>query len=181
MIGLLAAFRHARALPAELRANWIFHQCWPGRLREYLTGVERAAVVAVAAPAVAALLPVHLVFLGVGAAFFHAVSGMLMAVILLVLSMYDAAVPPFVSSYARRGNVKSLGPIFVMIVLTFAFSVAAIERASATTMGGMFLHTLILVAILAAVRTAASRRRRSVAPLTADIPEPTLQSLGLSG
>jgi hypothetical protein len=158
----------------------VFHQCWPGRLREYLGGVERAAMVAVAAPAVLALLPAHLYVLGPFIALFHAANGIVLAAILLTLSTSASEAPPFVSSYVRRGNVMSLGPVLGLIVLAFAFSAAALERASAGTARGILLYTLLPIGILAGVRIASARGAARMAPLAADAPEPVAQTLGLS-
>jgi hypothetical protein len=182
LIALLAAFRHVTAVPAELRANWIFHQCWPGRLRPYLAGVERAALVAVVVPALLALVPVHAFFLGASAALFHAMSGALLADVLLAVIFTREEMPPFVSSYAPRGNIRKLGPVYAMAALAFAFSTAAVERAASASALGMFVHSIGLFALFAIVRAAASMRRggRPMA-LSPDVPEATAQTLGLSG
>jgi hypothetical protein len=181
LIALLAAFRHTMAVPAELRANWVFRQCWPGRLREYLIGVERAGVLAVATPAVLSLMPIHVLVLGTDAALFHAVNGVGLSMALVALIVSTQTVPPFVSSYVRRGNVKSLGPIFLMGVLAFAFSAAAVERAAFATVRGIVLHAAAVFGATIVVHLVSARRTKQLAPMAADVPEPTAQTLGLSG
>jgi hypothetical protein len=57
LITLIATLRHAAAVPAELRANWVFHQCWSGQLRQSLAGAEWAGFVVVTMPAVLVLFP----------------------------------------------------------------------------------------------------------------------------
>jgi hypothetical protein len=41
---VLVGVRHAFAIPAELRANWVFSMAWNGEMRPFVAGVKRAVV-----------------------------------------------------------------------------------------------------------------------------------------
>ena len=181
LMTLIATLRHAAAVPAELRANWIFHQCWPGQLRQSLAGAAWAGFVVVAMPAVLVLFPLHLYVLGVSAALFHAMNGALLSAALLPLSMIDRTAPPFLSSYVRTGNVASTGPILGLIGVGCSFLAAVLERAAMASSLGMWRHTLVLVAFVVGVREVARRRVERLVPLTTEIAEPAPGPLGLSG
>jgi len=181
LITLAATLRHAMALPAELRANWIFHHCWAGQLHQCVAGAERAGFIAVMAPAVLILAPMHAYVMGPGAALFHGMNGMLLSALLLRLAGMDRTAPPFLSSYVRTGNVRSLGPIFVMVAVGISLMAATMERAAVGTAFGSVRHTLALLALVVAVHQIARRRLPAAPTLTTDAPEPSADPLRLSG
>jgi protein-S-isoprenylcysteine O-methyltransferase Ste14 len=43
LLALIAGFRYAVGVPAELAANWTIRMAWDGDERAYLAGVKRAA------------------------------------------------------------------------------------------------------------------------------------------
>ena len=181
LMALAATLRHAMALPAELRATWVFHQCWTGQLHQCMAGAERAAFVVVLAPALLVLAPMHAYVMGPATALFHVLTGSMQSLLLLKIGMMDRIAPPFLSSYVRSGNVKSVGPIFVMAALAMALTVAALERAAADTPLGSLGHTLALVVLILAIDYVVRRRLPSAATLTTDAPEPSADPLRLSG
>lgn len=181
LIAIAAALRHAMALPAELRANWIFHQCWGGQLQLCIAGAERAAFVVVLAPAVFVLAPMHAYVLGPGAATYHALTGTMQSWLLLKFATMDRTAPPFLSSYVRSGNVKSAGPIFVMAAVAIAVTVAVLERSAAGTRLGVLGHTLALLVVLLATGEIRRRRLPSTGTLTTEAPEPSADPLRLHG
>ena len=181
LIALAATLRHAMALPAELRANWIFHQCWGGHLHQCMVGAQRAAFIVVLAPAVFVLAPLHAYVMGPGAALFHALTGTLQSLLLLKLAMMGRSAPPFLSSYVRSGNVKSVGPIFIMAGVAMALSVAALERAAARAALAGAGHTLVLIVLVVATDQLGRRRLPSASTLTTDAPEPSAEPLRLNG
>jgi hypothetical protein len=182
LITLAATLRHATALPAELHANWIFHQCWPGQLHEAITGARRAALLAILAPAVLIMFPIHAYAMGLAASLFHAISGFMLSVMLITLATIDRTAPPFLSSYVRTGNVNTLGPILILIAVTCSLALAAFERAAAKDLSGMVRHTVVMLAIMVAVGLMAKGRLSAGAPLVTDAPEPSAADpLRLSG
>ena len=54
---LLVAFRHVVRVPAELRANWGIQVAWQGRSRAFANGVQAAALLSMALPAIVAVVP----------------------------------------------------------------------------------------------------------------------------
>ncbi|MEO7134438.1 MAG: hypothetical protein ABI024_09465, partial [Vicinamibacterales bacterium] len=54
---LLVGFRHIIRVPVELRANWGFQMAWRGREDAFVSGVRRAAVLALVLPSLAILFP----------------------------------------------------------------------------------------------------------------------------
>ena len=54
---LLAGFGHVQRLPADVRANRLFHLAWLGQKERYIDGVNRAALLIVVLPASLALFP----------------------------------------------------------------------------------------------------------------------------
>lgn len=181
LMALAAGFRHAVAVPAELPANWVFRQAWSGDLRRYLMGVRRAAVVGIACPVIVALLPFHLHLLGAPAALFHVLTGVLIARLLLGTFLTGSSKPPFISSYVPQGNLKSLAPIYLIGALVVGLSVAAVERWAARTPGGAGLFVLVLVVLVIDSKVWQSRRAQLVSVGVDDPPEPSIQTLGLSG
>jgi hypothetical protein len=127
------------------------------------------------------LFPLHLYVLGLSAALFHAMNGALLSGVLLPLSMIDRTAPPFLSSYVRTGNVTSTGPILVLITVGFSFFAAVLERTAMATSLGMWRHTLVLLALVVAVRYVVRRRVEPLVPLTTEVTEPAPGPLGLSG
>jgi hypothetical protein len=181
LITLAAALRHATALPAELRANWIFHQCWSGQLHQSVIGARRGALVAVLAPAVLILFPIHVFGLGMEASLFHAMNGLMLSVILITLATIDRTAPPFLTSYVRTGNVSTIGPILILIAVTCSLAIATLERAASEDLPGMVGHTLVMSVLAVTVAVAARGRLSVVAPLVTDLPEPSPDPLRLSG
>jgi len=178
---IAATLQHAMALPAELRANWIFHHCWVGQLRACVAGAERAVFLGVMTPAVLMLVPLHVYVMGPRAGLFHAMNGLLLSAVLLGFMMMDRTAPPFVSSYVRSGNVKSLGPIVVMVAVGLSLTAAAFERSAVGSAAGSLRHTLALCALVLVIHQTVWRRLPSTATLATDPPEPSSDPLRLSG
>ena len=61
---LLAGVGHALRLPADIRANRLFHLAWLGQKERYIDGVNRAAAAIVVLPALLALFPAHTILFG---------------------------------------------------------------------------------------------------------------------
>ena len=180
MMAMMVGVRHAMAVPAELRANWIFHQCWPEDLRAFTTGVRRTALVVVALPAVLGLLPFHAYLLGGGTALFHSLIGVLIARLLLTPILSGRRMPPFISSYVSRGNLK-LAPLHLLGAAIFALSLAGLERASSASLRGGAMFAIGLVLVIVGIEIVQMRRAAPISPEIADAPDASLQTLGLTG
>jgi hypothetical protein len=180
LMALTVGLRHALALPAELRANWEFQHAWCGQFDAFMTGVRRAAIVTVALPPVLALVPMHVYTLGVAVAIFHALTGLLVASVLIELILFGATKPPFISSYAPQGRMKA-APIYLVAAVMVALSIAWLERAATSALAWQFVFTIGLVACLAIIRSLDARCLRPPAVSFDDHVEPSAQTLGISG
>lgn len=157
---LLVAFRHLIRVPAELRANWAVQLAWQGHPRAFARGVRRAAMVALALPAIAAAIPVVAVVGGGTVAITHALLGIAGAAIFLegLMLGYDKA--PFACSYVP-GNGKGFVPIFGIGFLLGAALFARLELAIIT--GANAPAALITLGVIFVALKIASARQRDVA------------------
>ncbi len=125
---MLAGFRRAIRVPAELRANWIMQLTWRRGERRFLGGIRLAALIGVALPTLLVLAPLHIWLLSPQVAAIH----------LLICLTYSVAINeafftgckrvPLASSYEPMSNVKTLGPIVLLLFLMFVNTFARIER-----------------------------------------------------
>ena len=175
---LLAGFRHAIRVPVELRASWGFELAWREHERQFLTGVRRAALVGLAAPAVAATLPLFIFVIGWPLALAHAAIGLLGAAVLLEVLLLGYTKVPFTCSYVPNENMKALGPLFVIAFLIGATLFASMERAALADPGETIRLLVLLAVVFAVCRTVSIRTRR---PAVVDFHEApvTTQRLGL--
>ena len=175
---LLAGFRHAIRVPVELRAGWGFELAWREHERQFLTGVRRAALVGLAAPAGAATLPLFVFVIGWPLAFAHGALGLLGAAVLLEVMLVGYTKVPFTCSYVPNENMKALGPLFVIAFLIGATIFAGMQRAALADPGEAVRLLVLLAVVFAICRTISVRTRR---PPLVDFHEApvTTQRLGL--
>jgi hypothetical protein len=117
---LLVGFRHVIRVPAELRANWGFQLAWRNRERAFISGVKRAALVALVAPALTVLLPLFVFVLGPWLALVHLALGLAGAIVMLEALMVNYDKVPFTCTYMPSENMKAMGAIYA-----FAFVIGA--------------------------------------------------------
>jgi hypothetical protein len=144
VIVLVAGIRHAARIPADTRAGWIFRLAWSGHGRDYLLGVKLATLLAVLAPTVLILLPVHAVTLGWSVALTHAALGLTISAVVVETAFFRYAKVPFAFSYEPSGNQLGRSPIYVVVFLAVTFGLAWVERSVLGSLQG----TLILFAVL---------------------------------
>ncbi|HJZ74020.1 MAG TPA: hypothetical protein VKE51_19910 [Vicinamibacterales bacterium] len=182
LIGVvLTGFRHAVRVPAEAGANWIFHLAWTGDETPYLTGVKRAALVALVAPTVLMLLVLDVFTLGAGLAVAHAAFGLGEAMLLLEILFLKYRKLPFASSYVRSEDLKSVGPLYVVGLSTTAVTFAAFERAALASVPGVVAGLGALATLVMAVRAYDASYRRMRFPIDLDeIPSGATQRLELT-
>jgi hypothetical protein len=173
---LLVGFRHAIRVPAELRANWGFQLAWRNQHREFLSGVKGAALVALALPAIAALLPLFVFVLGPRLAALHAALGLAGAIVLLEAMMVNYDKVPFTCTYLPSENMKALAPIYA---LAFLIGATMFARWQHDALQGTGIGLLItLAAVFAAIRVLSAKR--GALPLVQfDEAPATYQRLGL--
>ena len=174
---LLVGFRHIIRVPAELRANWGFQLAWRERDRAFLTGVRRAAIVALVLPALGVLLPVYTFVLGTPAALMHAGLGLAGAIVFLEMLLVTYEKVPFTCTYLPSENMKALAPIY-----TVAFVIGAVNFARMQVQaiaGGDPTRILVTLAVLFVVLRVASLRRVRRPLVEFDEAPSTFQRLGL--
>ena len=186
---VLAGVRQALAIPAELRANWTFSMAWDGDLDPFVAGVKRAVMAAVVLPLLAVMFGLHMYMLGMRAAVEHAAVGFLLS-LLAVEWLVRPEKLPLTSSVRPPGNLKALGPIYVMLLFVVAYNLARLEQWALTRGAGRFAILMgALLLTFAAARLSRFRRRslrlRSTSPFLSrvefdDLPDTPTQRLGLS-
>lgn len=124
---LVAGFRHAIRIPAELHANWIFQVAWAGDERCYLCGVKKAAVLGLVCPALITLLPLNVRALGWKVALLHGLAGLMAALIVMDLLLMNFRRPAFACSYVPGGLTAPLAPIAVAGFAGVTYLFARIE------------------------------------------------------
>jgi hypothetical protein len=182
LVVLVAGLRHATGLPADLRASPAYWLSSTSDDRSFVQGVKRALLTCVAVPALAALFALHVFLLGVPAAGAHAISGLLVACMLIDGAFAGESRVPLVSAHVPGGNLLGLAPIYVALTLTVVFGFAWIERAVSTSAGGVSVLWAALTAIWIAVRWWDRAREDGTAlrPELDELPAAPTQRLTLS-
>lgn len=181
IVAILAGFRHAVRVPAELRANWTFHLAWSGDERRYLTGVKRGAAIGLVVPTLLFLLFVHALVLGPRLAFAHLVCGLLFALVLLELLTLGLRKPPFAASYVPIDNLKAMGVLYLVLFWCITYAFAWFERNALSKANDMATLVGVLVALFVSVRVIDNRQRRTRTAVALDeLPAPPTQRLELN-
>jgi hypothetical protein len=162
---VLVGLRSVFAIPAELRANWVFRLTAGGDVGRYLSGVRRMVTVLVVVPMFLLLVPVHAHFYGTPTALLHAAYGMLWAVVLVEVLLLGFEKLPFTCSHVSgKGDVKVFWPAYFIGFVMYAFAFAAFE---ARALRSRTSAVVLLVALLAALGGLAAHRRRVLSRRTA--------------
>jgi hypothetical protein len=175
---LVIGFRHAIRVPAELRATWGFELAWRGRERQFLSGVKRAAIAAIALPALAITLPLFVFVLGPALALAHAAIGLAGAIVLLELLLAGYEKVPFTCTYLPNDNIKLLAPLYVVMFLMGSSIFAGLERSALQSVGAA-LRLLLFLGVTFIVLRIAAARRRQILPVDFNEAPATTQRLGL--
>lgn len=164
---LLVGFRHIIRVPAELRANWGFQLAWRGHDRAFVRGAKSAAIIGLALPAVALLLPLFVWVLGTAGALQHAALGIAGAVVFLEAMLLSFDKVPFTCVYIPSENMKALGPVYAAGFLILSTLFARLEH-GAIIRGRAASAVVTLLVIYLVIRVASARRWR---PSTVDFDE----------
>lgn len=175
---VLVGFRHLVRVPAELRANWGFQMAWRGHVREFADGVKMAAYMTLAVPAILVTIPPVAAMAGLPFALWHAVLGLLGAVIFVDALMLSYDKVPFTCSYVPSPN-KAMAPIYAGMFLVGATMFARLEL-NILTGARTFVGLVGLVMLCVCLKVMASRRRR-VADVDFNEGPEGYQRLGLDG
>jgi hypothetical protein len=178
---LIAGFRRAVRVPAELPANWVMQLAWKRGERRFLAGVRLASLVGVALPALVLLVPLHLVLLSPPVAAIHFVLGLSYAVALNEALFINCRKVPLASSYQPLSHVKTLGPIVFVLFLIFLDSFARLERMALQSTQGIINFASVWLGVMIVSRAADYWMNRDAQAMKFDEPpEPSTQWLGLT-
>jgi hypothetical protein len=179
---LLAGFRRAVRVPAELKANWVIQMSWRDAESRFLSGVKRAAIVGVAWPTALVLLPLHLWLLSGRTAIAHLTIGMCYGVVVVEGLFVRCNKVPFASAYEPLTHVKTIGPIVFLFFLMFVHTFARIEQDALRTSAATINFVLALLAALVVIRAFEYWQRPAREAMTFDEPpERATEWLGLGG
>jgi hypothetical protein len=179
---LLAGFRRAVRVPAELKANWVLQLSWRDAEQRFLSGVKRAAIFGVAWPSVLALVPLHMWLLPYRTNIGHLAIGLCYGIVVVEILFATCRKVPFASAYEPLTNVKTIGPIVFVLFLIFVRAFARIEKVALTADDGVLKFLIGLAAVFVGLRVLARWVRPTAVQMKFDEPpEPATQWLGLSG
>jgi hypothetical protein len=149
LIGLRAVF----AIPAELRANWVFRLTVAGDPARYLAGVRRAVEVCAIVPLLVALFPLHAFMWGPWPALLHALFGALWASILLEVLMLNLEKLPFTCSHVSgKGSIRAFWPGYIAAFIVYTYWFARREHEALAPGGSPATLVILLLVTLAALR-----------------------------
>jgi hypothetical protein len=180
LASLMAGFRYAVTVPADLASNWTIRMAWLGDERGYLAGVKRAASVGLVTVPLLLLLPLHVAVFGSAIAVVHSIFGFLIATATLDGMFLGYRQFPFACSYVPIENPKLLWPVGLATMLLVTYEFADVERWALQTTTRTVGLGLALGAIVLLVKFIDRTRRRERLPVNFDErPAPATQRLGL--
>jgi hypothetical protein len=122
----ITGLRFACTVPAELRANWVFHMgC--GLPQRYLAGARKAASLLCLVPLLIVMLPGLILAWGWLSAVLYTGFTVACGALLLQAQMISLEKIPFTCSYvAGKGNVKSWWTFYVIAYLAYVGTLSSI-------------------------------------------------------
>ena len=178
---ILCGMRHVFAVPAELRANWVFQISDRGQARRCLAGVKKAMIVLGIVPLFALLLPLHVLFWGWRTALLHILFGVVVSWLLVEVLLVGFEKFPFTCSYLPgKANLKVSWPLYLFGFTTYVSAFLTLEY----WMLRRPLRFAWLAAVVILVHVALTIYRwrvvgRDVALVFDEQPEPLVRTLNL--
>jgi hypothetical protein len=177
---ILCGMRHVFAVPAELRANWVFQVSDRGEARACLAGVRKAMIVFGIVPWFVLLLPLHGLFWGWRAALLHMMFAAVISYLLVEVILVSFEKFPFTCSYlAGKANLKVSWPIYLFGFTAYVSACLTLEY----WMLQRPMRFAWLLAVIAIVHGALAIYRwrvgRAFSLVFDDQPEPLVRTLNL--
>ena len=178
---ILCGMRHVFAVPAELRANWVFQVSDRGEARCCLAGVKKAMIVLGVVPLFALLLPLHVLFWGWRTALLHILFGVVVSWLLAEVLLVSFEKFPFTCSYLPgKANLKVSWPLYLFGFTTYVSVFLSLEY----WMLQRPIRFVWLAALIALVQAALFIYRwrvvgRDVSLVFDEQPEPLVRTLNL--
>jgi hypothetical protein len=177
---LVWGLRFVFAMPAELRANWMFRVAWTRQPWRYFSGVRRA-VFMLAMIALLALAPLHALLWGWQIAAAHFAIGALAAGLLVEAAFLGLRALPFTRAYGSTGTFKFLWPLYHGAFLLCTLVFGRIEAWAIRTPGRAESLAVALGAAVVIVALWRARCTKAWTDIAFDAPdERATQRLGLS-
>ena len=178
---ILVGMRHVFAVPAELRANWMFRVCDRGEARRCLAGVRKAMIVLGVIPLFALLLPLHVVLWGWRPAALHILFGTVVSLLLVEALLVNFEKFPFACSYLPgKANLKVSWPLYLFSFTTYISVMLTLEYWMLSRPVRFLWLAAVALAVLGAL--AVYRRRvigHELALVYDEQPEPLVRTLNL--
>jgi hypothetical protein len=177
---LLAGFGHALRLPADIRANRLFHLAWLGQKERYIDGVNRAALLIVVLPALVALFPAHALLFGMRIAAAHMLTGLLFGMVVVEAFAANPRILPFANSYVRAPDLNTKGPV-IGIASLFGISIfTSLEQSALGGRQSALIFWASLVMTFTVLRYQRHRRGRAETVQVPDVYPSEMARLDLS-
>ncbi|MGO4880894.1 MAG: hypothetical protein ACLP59_08745 [Bryobacteraceae bacterium] len=177
---ILCGMRHVFAVPAELRANWVFQVSDRGGVRRCLAGVKKAMLILGVAPLFALLLPLHVLFWGWKNASLHMLFGAVVSWLLVEVLLVNFEKFPFTCSYLPgKANLKVSWPLYLFSFTTYVSALLTLEYWMLQRPVRFAWLAALAVAVYGALALYRWRVGRAVALVFEDQPEPLVRTLDL--
>lgn len=157
---VLIGFSQASTIAADARASLTVALAATGNQSAFVTGVRKAAGMAIVSPVVAVLLPWHVRAMGLHAALVHAVVGLATGALLVGTLLRSPRGVPVVGGFGEQTTPVHTA-ITVAGVLAFSWALAGIERLAL----GRLSSSAGLTGALAIAATVVLRRQHRSGPL----------------
>ena len=179
---VLSGMRVIFAIPAELKANWVFQLSEADGRKECLSGVRKAMFVFGVLPLFAALAPVYALLWGWPVALFHTFFDIALSLLLIELLLVKFHRIPFTCSYLPgKSNITALWFVYWLGFATYAYSMASLEAwifERPLRIAGFYLLGCALVAATYIYRN--QYLAEGFTLVFEDQPEPVVRTLNLS-
>jgi hypothetical protein len=177
---ILCGMRHVFAVPAELRANWLFQVADRGEARRCLAGVRKAMLVLGVVPLFAALLPLHVLFWGWRTALLHMLFGATISWLLVDVLLVGFEKLPFTCSYLPgKANLKVSWPLYLFGFTTYVSTFLTLEHWMLQRPVRFVWLGAVVVLTQLAIFIYRWRVGREVALVFDEQPEPLVRTLNL--
>jgi peptidoglycan/LPS O-acetylase OafA/YrhL len=152
---------------------------WNGEMRPFVAGVKRAVIAGIILPLLMVMFGYDVYMLGTRAAVQHGAFGFVLSLIALEFLLRPERLP-LTCSARPMGNLKALGPIYLMLLFVIAYNLGLLERAALVDFRKFAMLLGSLGLIYAGLRL--SQRRQSILSRIEfdDLPDTPTQRLGLS-
>jgi hypothetical protein len=176
---MLAGFSHVTRLPADVRANRLFRVAWVADGTRYVTGVSRAAMIAIVLPVVLLLLPGCAYLMGWQLALMHALTGVALGAALITAVTFGSTQLPFVATYAPAENLNTVGPVVLIGGMIAVMVFGRLERFALADPQSAAILWAVLALIAVVPHLLAGRNEELDLSTAFDVPAPGTTRLDL--